>query len=319
MAASVVVLGFWPTESVVLMTFGGPRPFHARIDLPTVDPAEGPADPVDAVVEALVSPAVAHEVETVAVVVHSERALVSRRVASRLTRRFVQAGIGVAEVLRADGERWFSLGASAGRMARDGVPYDLREHPFVAASVLGGRVVLGSRDDLAASLAPDVEAGERLRAAVDEAADEVVDADDPRWRTWVLAEGAWTQALVEHHVERASVPVDTDLARLLAGMRCIRVRDAAWATIHRESAHHAIGFWTTLTRCAPDDVRAAPAALLAWAAWLAGDGALAWCALDRVGAVEPDYSLAGLVAEALTRAVPPSSCEGGFDWTAGLG
>ena len=58
---------------------------------------------------------------------------------------------------------------------------------------------------------------------------------------------------------------------------------------------------------APDDLVAAPAAVLGLAAWLAGHGALAWCAVDRCPEVDPDHSLAGLVAEMLTEAVPPSA------------
>ncbi|MFC6344376.1 DUF4192 family protein, partial [Nocardioides hankookensis] len=56
-----------------------------------------------------------------------------------------------------------------------------------------------------------------------------------------------------------------------------------------------------------------------FAAWQAGQGALAWCAVDRCVDVDPGYSLAGLVAELLTRAVPPDTWEGEFDWTVGLG
>jgi hypothetical protein len=52
---------------------------------------------------------------------------------------------------------------------------------------------------------------------------------------------------------------------------------------------------------------AGPAAVLGLAAWLAGHGALAWCAVDRCQAVDPDNTLAGLVAEVLARAVPPSA------------
>ena len=63
------------------------------------------------------------------------------------------------------------------------------------------------------------------------------------------------------------------------------------------------------TRCA-----AAPAALLGFAAWQAGQGALAWCAVDRCHEVDPDYSLADLVAEALIRVVPPDAWDDGFDW-----
>ncbi len=47
--------------------------------------------------------------------------------------------------------------------------------------------------------------------------------------------------------------------------------------------------------------------LLAFAAWLAGDGALAWCALDRCALADPDYRMAGLVAHTLEHALPPSA------------
>ena len=62
-------------------------------------------------------------------------------------------------------------------------------------------------------------------------------------------------------------------------------------------------------RRAPLEVLAPPATLLAFAAWLAGDGALAWCALDRAREADPDYSMAALVERALTCAVPPSTWE----------
>ena len=52
---------------------------------------------------------------------------------------------------------------------------------------------------------------------------------------------------------------------------------------------------------------APPASLLAFAAWLSGDGALAWCAIDLARQADPDYSLANLLAEALEGAVPPSA------------
>ena len=41
----------------------------------------------------------------------------------------------------------------------------------------------------------------------------------------------------------------------------------------------------------------------------AGDGALAWCAVDRGREVDPDHSLAGLVADLLEGAVPPTAWE----------
>ena len=67
--------------------------------------------------------------------------------------------------------------------------------------------------------------------------------------------------------------------------------------------------WTDLLRRAPDDLAGSAAAVLGMAAWVAGHGALAWCAVDRAEAADPDNSLARLVADLLSAAVPPSAWE----------
>jgi hypothetical protein len=67
-----------------------------------------------------------------------------------------------------------------------------------------------------------------------------------------------------------------------------------------------VRLWTDAVQRAPAGLVAAPAAVLALAAWLAGHGALAWCAVDRSRAAGPELTLADLVADLLTRAVPPS-------------
>ena len=59
-------------------------------------------------------------------------------------------------------------------------------------------------------------------------------------------------------------------------------------------------------RRAPRDLLPGACSLLAFAAWQHGDGALAWCAIDRCLDVDPDYSMAHCVAQILTGAVPPS-------------
>jgi hypothetical protein len=59
-------------------------------------------------------------------------------------------------------------------------------------------------------------------------------------------------------------------------------------------------------RC-PDDVLPAPATLLAVAAWLAGNGALAWCALDRARAEDDSYEMAEQLARILDEAQPPTA------------
>ena len=62
-------------------------------------------------------------------------------------------------------------------------------------------------------------------------------------------------------------------------------------------------------RRTPNDLQVVPASLLAFAAWLAGHGALAWCALDRAILVDPDYAMARLVGTALEQALAPNVWE----------
>jgi hypothetical protein len=98
-----------------------------------------------------------------------------------------------------------------------------------------------------------------------------------------------------------------DAGRLLVALERIDVRDVAWAEMTRANASLHVELWRDLLRRAPDALAAAPAGLLAFAAWLDGDGALAWCAVERCQQVEPGYGLAGLLTTALANAVPPST------------
>jgi hypothetical protein len=59
-------------------------------------------------------------------------------------------------------------------------------------------------------------------------------------------------------------------------------------------------------RQSPEHLVAPAAGLLAFAAWLSGDGALAWCAVERSLGADPDHTLAKLVARALEEAIPPT-------------
>jgi hypothetical protein len=65
--------------------------------------------------------------------------------------------------------------------------------------------------------------------------------------------------------------------------------------------------WAGLTVLAPSGSVAAPASLLAFCAWQAGDGALANAALDRALADSPRYPMAQRLREALDSGAPPST------------
>jgi hypothetical protein len=290
LAAAPVVLGFVPTDSVVMFTFDGPSCFHARVDLPQVR-AE-----VEACVETLLAPSVQHTVRRVLFLLYTHDPLPADRVARRLVRAFRDAGIEVIDVLRADGRRWFPLLRSRRSVPPSGVPYDVSAHPFAAESVLSGRVTHRSRAELEATVAPDPTAVARVAAAV----------RDP---TRPQPGPGWLPATVARHVAAGTVPDDGEAARLLSCLADSAVRDAALGLLCLESAEAHAAFWGDLVRRAPDDLVAPATAVLGFAAWVWGNGALAWCAVDRCLGADPDYRIAHYLARVLTHAVPPSMWE----------
>ncbi len=149
-----------------------------------------------------------------------------------------------------------------------------------------------------ASLARDPERVAALAAAV---------AARPPERAQPAVAAAWVRSTVGRHVAAGTLPDDAETARLLGLLRDLRFRDVAWSLIGRDNARDHVGFWTDLVRRSPADLLPAPAALLAFSAWLAGHGALAWCAVDACLEADPGYVLADIVSQLLADAVPPST------------
>lgn len=312
-AAVPLLLGFHPEESAVMLTVGGAtEPFFARVDLP-----DGPDD-VDAVVADLCEVAGRHGVRDVALVLLTDDAGRARHTHDAFVAGLATRAVDVQVALRADGRRWFPLCGLAGD-PDTGEEYDLATHPFTLEAMVEGRVVHDTREALADSLLPtDPDEVERVANAVAAASERMLAADRqvPKGperteaaRTRLVAEGRWVQERVRRYLADGVSPDASDLGRLLALLTAIDVRDVAWAEMTRDNARRHVDLWRDVVRRAPREVLAPPAALLAFGAWLAGDGALAWCALDRVKEADPDYSMAMLVERALTCAVPPSSWE----------
>ena len=291
LAAAPVVLGFVPTDSAVMFTFDAPSCFHARVDLPRA------GEEVEECIDALLAPCVRHEVGRVLFVLYSDDPVPADRLVRRLVRAFRAADIEVIDVLRADGRRWFPLLRSRRSVPSSGVPYDVSAHPFAAESVFNGRVTHGSRADLEATVAPDP-------AAVALVAASVRDLDGPR------PGPDWLEETVTSHVEAGTVPDDLEAAQLLACLVDVRGRDAALRLLCRDTAEAHARLWGDLVRRAPEGVVAPAAAVLGFSAWLSGNGALAWCAVDRCRAADPGLRLAHYLADVLTQAVPPSTWEG---------
>ncbi len=252
--------------------------------------------------------------------------------ADRLVRAFGDQGVEVRDALAVQGGRWWSF------LCRDVDCCPPAGRPMPAAGdspVPAELTVLGlspgrPRAELAAELAGP--SGLRLvaaRQALDAAAQSLLERlaageqDSTGWRQE-------SQALLIAARDRLNAggpPLElAELARLLLALDDLLVRDAAmgWAPVgpgrrgrratpSGEASPEALGgepLWRALLEVAPDECAAAPAALLAWSAYLRGDGLTANLALDRALAADPGYRLAGLLAAAYSRGVAPESLDG---------
>ena len=301
-AAVPYVLGFHPHDSVVLLTFGPGEAFHARVDLP--DAEDDQCEVVDMLAEVVVR----HGVGRVALLLYTDDPWTAATFHDVAVPVFIAHDVEVIDVLRVGADRFHS--------ARDvddaGQPYDLTTHAFTAEQVVAGAVVERSRADLAATL-------DCLDETDARAVEEAVVGFDATFRAVPafvtvdgiardLAEhGRWVQRTIRRHLRRGSQPSADDAGRLLVLVAGVPLRDVAWAEMSRDDAARHLELWRALLRRCPADLVPAPAALLAFAAWLAGQGALAWCALDRCRSADPDYSMAECVAQLLEHAVPPST------------
>jgi len=282
-----LALGFVPARSVVMISVGASG-LHARVDLPH-DP-----DDVDDVVEALLRPARRHRVASVLFVVYDDDTTVADEAVWALREAFEDAGITVKEALRIHDDHWYAVLPGAPLAAYQGVRFERSDHRFTAQGVFDGRVTHASREALRDTLMPDPAAVAVTRSLL-AAADEV-----PPGGLRDLVQGHLTTATTFSDVELAAVAVT-----VTSGPR----RDEVWAWLDRARGARAVDLWADAVRRLPDSHVAAPAAVLAFAAWLAGDGALAWCAVDRSREAEPGHSLAHLVAGLLESATSPATWE----------
>ena len=289
-------LGFHPEDSLVVVSVGqAGRAVHARVDLP-------PPEHLEAVCAHLAGVAERGGVVAVAVVLYTDDGPHAVRATRALDRALGAVGCEVVVAVRADGSRWWALGTP--EADGPGTAYDLSTHPMTVDGVVEGRVVLPSRDALVASLAPDPDAVlATTRWVVETVHDLYARVAE---RRDLVTEGRWVRHRVRRFLENG-LPLDaSELARLVLMVhRTVEVRDVAWAEMDHASALRHVALWSDVVRRTPAELLAAPATLLAFAAWLSGHGALAWCGVELAQQADPDYSLAALLAHVLGAGLPP--------------
>jgi len=302
------LLGFTPESSLVVLGAAPPAGrirFALRYDLPD-PPDTGAAAGIAAHAAAVLG---RYQLTNAVVAGYGPGRLVTpaadalRHVASR-------AGVELLDVLRVhDGRFWSYLCCEPSCCPAEGMPFDAAGHPASAVLADAGLPVLASRDALAAAIGPltGPAAGAMTEAArrAERVAARLTAAAGPHAldRPGLAA----VRAAVQAYRDGRTISSPARHAWLALVLTSLRIRDDAWARMDpaRHGAHRRL--WTDVTRRARPGYVAAPASLLAFTAWQAGDGTLANIALDRALADTPGYTMAQLLRGALAAGAPPSA------------
>ncbi len=295
-----ILFGFTPEDSIVAIATYGPRDrlgFRLRMDMPALEQVGQAA--------AQIVSHLAHQGADGAIVIAvTGRIAVAERLVPQIERRLgtIRPVVGAW----ADGKRYwttFEDGDPAGHL------YETSEHHVaLVQAIVRGQEILPNRAALAAKLDPEPSPRrEWLDQASVTVMDQVVAALAARGALMVVDVGmADLAAGLEAGLARRR-PTDDQALRLAVWATILPVRDALWELITPDLARDMVGLWSHVARCAPPSISAPSLCLAGFASWLTGDGALALIAAERALAIDPDYTLAGLLVEMLERGVPPSA------------
>ncbi|WP_110240160.1 DUF4192 domain-containing protein [Nocardioides gilvus] len=279
------LLGFHPNESLVLVPLAPDLPV-VRVDVPSsAREREQAWDSIGEVYARCAQPT-----SRVAIVTFTTDSDYGDRLSQDFALRL--GGVGVATPIRlgASETAWIDFGNQVSG------PLSTATRDRIAAStVLNGMAQpAASRTSLADSLVGD-------RQPI---TDHLTDARTHAASSSIRAETAFAlHRLRAFHTDGKRLP-DLTATQLLVALESIPVRDRLWVDMNAQTATSHVALWSDLTRRAPDSLRAAPATMLAFASWLNGNGALAWCALDQVPKDKP-YDAAHLVTALVQNGVHP--------------
>jgi hypothetical protein len=307
------MLGFYPSKSLVVLGLGEQNRVLVtfRYDLP---------EPPD---EQLAHDIAEHagyvldreQISSALLVGYGPEDLVAP-VIGRAAVRLAGRGIDLHEVLRADGGRyWSMLCDEPACCPPEGRSYDPGSHPAAAAMAGAGLAAQPDREALARTLQRPAGTADRISGATGRALARLTDLvdlaeaegdRDPQLRATRTGRREVQRAIRRYRCG-GSIEGIEHLAWLAVLLSDLRVRDDAWARMHPAYRDQHCRLWTDVLRSAALDYVPAPASLLAFTAWQAGNGALASMAIDRALSANPSYSMAHLLAEAVEAALPPSA------------
>ena len=294
------LFGFTPEDSLVAIGTYGPRQrlgFRLRMDMPT-------RAHVGRAAAQVVTHLTNQRAEGVIIIAVTHQTDVAAQLVTQIEQRLgsIQSVVGVW----ADGKHFWTTFEDSDPA---GVPYETSGHHLaVVQAIASGQEILPNRAALAAKLDP-VSGPRRLwlNHGAETVAEQIAAVLNTRQGRSIEAVGLDDLApALEAALARCGFTDDLAL-RFAMWATILPVRDALWAVITPSNAREMVGLWSHVVRCAPPPISPPSLSLAGFASWLSGDGALALIAAERALAIDPDYTLAGLLLKLLEAGVPPSS------------
>ncbi|MFZ1412833.1 MAG: DUF4192 domain-containing protein [Micropruina sp.] len=194
------------------------------------------------------------------------------------------AGLATVCTLLVTGGWWFDHPCGPGE------PYDPRASIAAAEATLRGMPARPSRADLAALVrGPSDPAGQRASFTTQlKWLDDVLDPAQER---------SFLVRLLQEAIARPTDLSDEDVARLALLVRSPDPRDQASMMLCRKTAPALLAVWSTVVSRTPPEFALQPLALMGMAAWVAGEGALSVCCLERAETLAPRAGLVAILSD----------------------
>lgn len=198
------------------------------------------------------------------------------------------------------GGRWHCVDGCGSGGAID----DPSASPLALAAVIDGRRLYARRADLQAVIAVDLDGADALAAAIEDraAARAAACREDPRGCGRRDVEAAMAAAA---RVADGQPLDDQELATLGCALGDIQVRDTLYGLAVGENAGEAESLWAVLARRLPEPSRVEALVLLAFSAYVRGDGPLAGVSLEAALRCDPGHRMAGMLDTALQSGLRP--------------
>jgi hypothetical protein len=302
LAAVPYLIGFHPSDSLIIVGIRSSKlHFAVRADLDECHTASTTA------AQQLATVLARQKVDAAIVIGYGSIKRVTPAVDS-VRQSLVALSIPIVDALRVTEGRFYSYDCVRPECCPpEGRAFQPETSVIAAEATFAGHVALPNRATLAGRIAPIEEPARTAMAEATNRAEArlVTGLERPGGHRDLVAEGVeLIEAALNRHYS-GDVLTDDETAWLSTLLLLVEVGDAARQVVEQRPEDAHIPLWTDVTRRAQPGMVAPASTLLAYAAYLTGQGGLASVALERAHADDPYYPMAHLLRDAILSGVPP--------------